>query len=366
LFEDIAIQTQTLFAYARGGQMKNKSYGVYIFLVLTIIAAPLAAQQANQNINVLPVIPQQDASDDEWFKLGDGFLQRQVEPTIAVSTRNPDHLLAFFNDYRAVDIPNDEGLGEQNQNLALVLNTVDFMMAGLIAIPDLPFIQPPPMAAAEAWVGGSRSYDGGLTWSGFFMPGAPFDFSPASTASPVYGLEAATDPVAVAGPCGYVYVVFMGFTRGDQSKMVVARFQDLNNQEGGDTWEYQGTSVLEIGNNATNGYFLDKPHIALDSAHIASMPVTAPSTGTMPTATSAARSTSPPPRISARPGLSPRSSSPITRTRAPSSLSIREPAAPRPQAVAPFIWSGDTSGNRTRSSWSRPKISARSGASRWS
>jgi VCBS repeat-containing protein len=244
--------------------MKNKSYGVYIFLVLTIIAAPLAAQQANQNINVLPVIPQQDASDDEWFKLGDGFLQRQVEPTIAVSTRNPDHLLAFFNDYRAVDIPNDEGLGEQNQNLALVLNTVDFMMAGLIAIPDLPFIQPPPMAAAEAWVGGSRSYDGGLTWSGFFMPGAPFDFSPASTASPVYGLEAATDPVAVAGPCGYVYVVFMGFTRGDQSKMVVARFQDLNNQEGGDTWEYQGTSVLEIGNNATNGYFLDKPHIALD------------------------------------------------------------------------------------------------------
>ena len=46
--------------------------------------------------------------------------------------------------------------------------------------------------------------------------------------------------------------------------MVVARFQDLNNQEGGDTWEYQGTTVLEIGNNATNGYFLDKPHIALD------------------------------------------------------------------------------------------------------
>ena len=37
--------------------------------------------------------------------------------------------------------------------------------------------------------------------------------------------------MAVAGPCGYVYVVFMGFTRGDQSKMVVARFQDLNNQE---------------------------------------------------------------------------------------------------------------------------------------
>ncbi len=233
-----------------------------ILTILTItgaLAAPISAQQANQNINVLPVIPQQDALDDDWFKLGDGYLQRQVEPTIAVSTRNPDHLLAFFIDYRAVDIPDDKGLGEENQNFALLINAFDFMMAGLISLPDLPFVQAPPMAASEAWVGGSRSYDGGLTWSGFFMPGAPFDLSPASTASPVYGLEASTDPVAVAGPCGYVYTVFMGFTRGEQSRMVVARFQDLNNQEGGDTWEFQGTTVIEIGNNALNGYFLDKP-----------------------------------------------------------------------------------------------------------
>jgi len=237
------------------------------FIALTTamaITTPALAQQANQNINVLPVVPQQDEFDDEWFKLGDGFLQRQVEPTIAVSTRNPDHLLAFFNDYRAVDIPDDGGLGEETQTVALVLKTIDFMMAGLIPLPELPFVQRPPMASSEAWVGGSRSYDGGLTWSGLFMPGAPFDLSPASIASPIFGLEAATDPVAVAGPCGYVYVVFMGFTRGDQSKMVVARFQDLNNQEGGDTWEYQGTNVLEIGNNATNGFFLDKPNINLD------------------------------------------------------------------------------------------------------
>jgi len=66
------------------------------FIALTTamaITTPALAQQANQNINVLPVVPQQDEFDDEWFKLGDGFLQRQVEPTIAVSTRNPDHLL---------------------------------------------------------------------------------------------------------------------------------------------------------------------------------------------------------------------------------------------------------------------------------
>ncbi|HSO23541.1 MAG TPA: sialidase family protein, partial [Chondromyces sp.] len=226
------------------------------------MTVPAAAQQANQNINVLPVIP--NDGDPDWFLKGDGYLQRQVEPTIAVSTRNPDHLLAFFNDYRAVDVPDDEGLGEGTQVTAFALNTVDVMLAGLLPELGIPYVATLPVAAAEAWVGGSRSYDGGLTWAGLFMPGAPFDNSPASLASPVWGLEAATDPVAVSGPCGYVYVVFVAFTRGGESRLAVARFQDLNNSEGGDTWEYQGTTVLETGNNATNGYFLDKPHIALD------------------------------------------------------------------------------------------------------
>ncbi len=49
----------------------------------------------------------------DWWLLGDGYLQRQVEPTIAASTLNPDHLLAFFNDYRAIDAAEgDVGLGE--------------------------------------------------------------------------------------------------------------------------------------------------------------------------------------------------------------------------------------------------------------
>ena len=36
---------------------------------------------------------------------GDPWLQRQNEPSIAVSTRNPLHLLAGANDYRTVDLP---------------------------------------------------------------------------------------------------------------------------------------------------------------------------------------------------------------------------------------------------------------------
>ena len=67
----------------------------------------------------------------------------------------------------------------------------------------------------------STSYDGGQTWSGGLMPGASFDDSPASLASPVHGLEAATDPVAFAAPCGVFHVAFLAFTRGGTSKMVV-------------------------------------------------------------------------------------------------------------------------------------------------
>ena len=65
-------------------------------------------------------------------------------------------------------------------------------------------------------------------------------------------------------PCGYFYLVFVAFTRGGESKLAVARYQDLNNDEGGDTIEYLGTTVIEVGNNADNGHFLDKPDIEVD------------------------------------------------------------------------------------------------------
>ena len=242
---------------------KMTLYPTVLTLGLAIVlASPVIAQQAGENINVLPVVPQ---SVPNWAIKGDGYLQRQVEPTIAASTLNPDHLLAFFNDYRAVDAPDDSYIGEDQFEVAsLALNVAEFMLAGLIPLPEIPFIESPPIAAAEAWVGMSRSYDGGLTWAGGFLPGADFDGSDASLASPVYGLEAATDPVLAPAPCGNFYVVFVAFTRGGQSKLAVARYQDLNNDEGGDTITYLGTTVIETGNNADNGHFLDKPDIEVD------------------------------------------------------------------------------------------------------
>jgi len=240
-------------------------------LVLTVVvmamtcAQPVVmAQQAGENINVLPVVfPQEDP--ESWFLKGDGFLQRQVEPTIAASTRNPDHLLAFFVDYRAVDMADDIGLGETNTMVAMFNTTRTIMMATSgLSLPTLSRDGSPPIAAAEAWIGMSRSYDGGLTWSGGFLPGAPFD-SGSSITTPVDGLQAASDPALVAGPCGKFYLAFMAFNRDGESKLVVARYQDLNSAGGGDTIVYQGMTVIDEGTNTKcNDYFLDKPDIEVD------------------------------------------------------------------------------------------------------
>ncbi|MGD8440359.1 MAG: sialidase family protein, partial [Holophagae bacterium] len=233
--------------------------------VLSVLLAPFAAaQQAGENINVLPVVLP-DQRPDDWYLVGDGYLQRQVEPTIAASTRNPDHLLAFFVDYRAVDISSDPPppIPFPVVLLALNLNPPTQLLAGLLE-DVLPRLEP-PTAASEAWVGMSRSYDGGLTWSGGFLPGAPFDTGVGGNlTTPIDGLQAATDPVLAPGPCGRFYLVFMAFTRGDQSKLVVARYRDNNYAGGGEHITYEGMTVIEEGNNATHGYFLDKPDIEVD------------------------------------------------------------------------------------------------------
>jgi len=225
------------------------------------LVAGVGAQQAGQNVPVLPVI--QPGVADAHLK-GDLYMQRQLEPTLAVSTRNPNHLIAFFNDYRAVDIPSDTGVG--GGMFARVGTLVKTMWAKLLGRPTGRPALPHAAAAAEAWVGMSQSDDGGLTWRGGFVPGSPFDNSPASLASPVKGLEAASDPVAFAAPCGYVHLAFIAFTRGGSSKMVVATYQDLNASEGGESFYYWGTSVVEVGENATNGHFVDKPSIGVDVA----------------------------------------------------------------------------------------------------
>jgi VCBS repeat-containing protein len=265
--------TFSAVANARSTALRRVFVGALVALSMSTCLGLIGhAQSAGPNVNVLPIVlptdPSNPASVFDAALIGDLYLNRQLEPAIAVSTRNPAHMLAFFNDYRAVDIQADPGLGEaQTGTLTLAWRYVQKFFARLVGKPTPNGKKElPAMAAAvqEAWIGGSRSYDGGETWSGMFHPGAPFDTTDASVNSPAHGLTAATDPVLAAGPCGKFVLAWLAFDRGGASKMLVSTYVDLNNVPGGDTIFYEDTKVLESANNAQWGYFLDKPAIAVD------------------------------------------------------------------------------------------------------
>src|SRR6516225_6512733 len=129
------------------------------------------AQIPGPNVNMV--------SGTDWPN-GDPFLQRQNEPSLAVSTRNPLHLFAGANDYRTVDLPFPGG-GEET---------------------------------GDAWLGIFKSFDGGLTWHSTLLPGYPQDQSAPGLASPIKGFQAASDPVVRAGTNGLFYYSGIAFNRG--------------------------------------------------------------------------------------------------------------------------------------------------------
>ena len=230
-----------------------------------------SAQQVRvgENVNVLPVsksTPPGEAPGPDDYLRGDLFGQRQNEPSVAVSSVNKDHILAFYNDFRAVDLGTTEP-PLPDDTRALLAKAWDGMNGFLTRLaggtpPEPAPAKPERAAAAEAWIGMSASYDGGLTWVGGLVPGSPEDDSPASLASPAHGLLGASDPVVVSAPCGKFFLAWMAFTRGGESRLLVSRFTDLNDSDQRHTIRYEGTSVVEIGQNATNGHFVDKPHAA--------------------------------------------------------------------------------------------------------
>jgi hypothetical protein len=201
----------------------------FVVLVLAIVAwssATIIAQQGlipGVNVNVV-----RGTDPIE----GDPFLQRQNEPSMAVSSRNPCHLLAGSNDYRTVDIPDPTPLPNDGKDTTLTLAA----------------------QAPDAWLGVYQSVDCGTTWRSTLLPGFPQDVSPEGLASPNKGYGAGADPVVRAGTNGMFFFAGLVFDRQNlaRSQIFLSRYVDDNNRERGDTIRYLDTSAIS---SATDGFF---------------------------------------------------------------------------------------------------------------
>ena len=174
-------------------------------------------------------------SGTKW-PLGDPFLTKQNEPSIAVSSLNSQHLLAGSNDYRLVD---------------------------LSTLPDIPG----EVSAGDAWVSVYKSVDGGMTWRSTVLSGCPPNVvecnSPLSAA--VKGLGFAADPTVRPGPYGSFFYSFIAGNRGTGNNGIIAvqRFFDRNDniKFSDDPFQADVVNVLDRG---TTGQLKDKSWNAAD------------------------------------------------------------------------------------------------------
>jgi hypothetical protein len=211
--------------------------GVIVATIVGLLAGPslAVAQIPGENVNMV--------SGRGWPG-GDPFLQRQNEPSIAVSSANPEHLLAGANDYRSVDLARSGSADE----------------------------------TGDAWLGVFKSFDGGQTWKSYLMPGYPLDpagvknelsdCTPVGMAVNSIPCSAGADPVVRAGPDGMFYFSGIVFKRGtNYGKVVLTRWLDSNSKENGDplqgkdTVSFLGAAVIDVGTGTT---FADKAWIAVD------------------------------------------------------------------------------------------------------
>ena len=200
-------------------------------MILRRLACALVAATALGSVFIHAQIPGRNVNMVSGTSLidGDPFLQRQDEPSVAASTRNPLHLLAGANDYRTVDLPGVPGSEE----------------------------------TGDAWLGFYTSTDGGQRWTSTLLPGYPQD--PKRNQSPLKNYVAAADPVVRAGTSGLMYYAGLAFNRGANapSSVFVSRFIDDNNRTARNPFTHLGTTIVASDTGVT-GRFLDKPWLAVD------------------------------------------------------------------------------------------------------
>jgi hypothetical protein len=230
---------------------RRRPYFLLALLVLVLAGIPVKSEPpappagqvaelaAGRNVNMV---------SGTKLPLGDPWLQRQNEPSVAVSSRNPMHLFAAANDYRTIDMSDAYNLR---------------------GIPGL-------SAVRDSWVGVFESFDHGESWVTTLLPGFPQDLSVEGTASPIHGFDTACDPIVRAGANGLFYFSGIAFNRSQQAGAVfVARYADFNNREKVEEIvdeatsqrrlvgpiEYLDTRLVDGGNP---GQFIDMPNMAVD------------------------------------------------------------------------------------------------------
>src|SRR5438876_6820184 len=155
-------------------------------IVACYLVAPFGAvaqaPQVGPNINMI---------QGTTWPAGDPMLTKQNEPSLAVSSLHPLHIIAGVNDYRLVDpvfsLPDEEG--------------------------------------GDAWVTVLKSIDGGISWHTSLIPGCPLSIPQCGTSTnPIKAanLQFAADPTVRAGPYGTFFYSFIAGNRDSAAGGVTA------------------------------------------------------------------------------------------------------------------------------------------------
>jgi DNA-binding beta-propeller fold protein YncE len=192
-------------------------------------AAPAAPPHitAGRNVNILG--GKQALSLNPYEVRGDVLGRAQNEPSCAISTRNPQHILCGANDYRMVDVPG--------------VTTTQIIR--------------------DAYLGVFQTANGGDTWESTLLGG--FFLDPTPHPLKTFGAIAAADPIVRSGPAGMTFYGGIAFTKDRQnSALHVTAFADFNNIEN-DPMPFKAirTTIVQ---QVASPKFIDKPWIFVEAA----------------------------------------------------------------------------------------------------